>query len=418
MPTSKLKTLSLFGPGILLAATAIGVSHLVQSVQAGAQFGNLFIIAIIFAHLIKLPFFEASPRYSAATGRSLLHGYYLLNPKYLVIYLIITLISGFIIIAAVSIVAGGLFANLFTFANFSIQTWSSIILIICYIILLVGKYDFLDKLIKPIIIILTLTTIIALIASISNQTPKTSSHLIEAFSLWDKSNLLFLIAFIGWMPCPLDCAVWNSVWIIEKKEKVDFKTSLLDFRVGFIVTAILAILFLSLGNVIFYGTGTELSPKSIQFINQFLSAYSQNIGSYSFYIIGTAAFFTMFSTVITCLDGTPRVLYKSINILLEHFSKKRINDDRLYLITLTIGLLAGLLIVNYLMTNMKSLIIIATLIAFLTTPILAYFNIKLLSDSKYPEKHRPSKLFFRYSYFCLVILIIFSIWFLIYNYTL
>ena len=27
------------GPGILLAATAIGVSHLIQSVQAGAKYG-------------------------------------------------------------------------------------------------------------------------------------------------------------------------------------------------------------------------------------------------------------------------------------------------------------------------------------------------------------------------------------------
>lgn len=36
-----------FGPGILIAAAAIGVSHLVQSTRAGADFGFQLIVLIL-----------------------------------------------------------------------------------------------------------------------------------------------------------------------------------------------------------------------------------------------------------------------------------------------------------------------------------------------------------------------------------
>jgi len=50
-----LKTL---GPGILFASTAIGVSHLVQSTRAGAEFGFALIGFVMLAILLKYPFFE------------------------------------------------------------------------------------------------------------------------------------------------------------------------------------------------------------------------------------------------------------------------------------------------------------------------------------------------------------------------
>ena len=37
-------------------------------------------------------------------------------------------------------------------------------------------------------------------------------------------KILFLIAFMGWMPAPLDLSIWQSIWVIEKqKSSSDFK---------------------------------------------------------------------------------------------------------------------------------------------------------------------------------------------------
>ena len=74
------------GPGLLFAGAAIGVSHLVQSTRAGADFGWGLIWALVLVNLFKYPFFQFGPRYALATGESLLDGYKKLGKSYLWIY--------------------------------------------------------------------------------------------------------------------------------------------------------------------------------------------------------------------------------------------------------------------------------------------------------------------------------------------
>ena len=45
------------GPGLLFAGAAVGVSHLVQSTRAGADFGFGLLWAILIAAFFKYPFF-------------------------------------------------------------------------------------------------------------------------------------------------------------------------------------------------------------------------------------------------------------------------------------------------------------------------------------------------------------------------
>ena len=77
------------GPGIMYAGAAIGVSHLVQSTRAGAEYGLLLVWAVVAVHLFKYPFFEYGHRYAAATGESLLAGYRRMGRWSLVTYLVV-----------------------------------------------------------------------------------------------------------------------------------------------------------------------------------------------------------------------------------------------------------------------------------------------------------------------------------------
>ena len=45
------------GPGLLFAGAAIGVSHLVQSTKAGAEFGFGLFWALLLFNFFKYPFF-------------------------------------------------------------------------------------------------------------------------------------------------------------------------------------------------------------------------------------------------------------------------------------------------------------------------------------------------------------------------
>ncbi|HOI33480.1 MAG TPA: hypothetical protein PLC47_11975, partial [Bacteroidales bacterium] len=53
----------LLGPGLLYAGAAIGVSHLVQSTRAGAEFGFDLMWVLLATNLLKFPFFEVGSRY-------------------------------------------------------------------------------------------------------------------------------------------------------------------------------------------------------------------------------------------------------------------------------------------------------------------------------------------------------------------
>ena len=136
------------------------------------MFGFELIIAIIVIHLIKYPFFEFGPRYTAATGKNILHGYYKLGRWAVWIYLLMTISTMFIIQAAVTVVTAGLFTHIFGFEALGGHEpqvvdaiISSLILLICFTLLASGRYVLLDKLIKIIILILSVTTIAAVIAA-------------------------------------------------------------------------------------------------------------------------------------------------------------------------------------------------------------------------------------------------------------
>ena len=53
-----IKFLNKLGPGLLFAGGAIGVSHLVQSTRAGADFGFGLLWALLLINLIKRKIFN------------------------------------------------------------------------------------------------------------------------------------------------------------------------------------------------------------------------------------------------------------------------------------------------------------------------------------------------------------------------
>ena len=106
----KLSRLSkISGPGILFASTAIGVSHLVQSTRAGADFGLLILGFVILALVLKYPFFEYGSRYANSTQTSIIDGYKKLGKPALWVYFLLTVSSMFFVTGAVGFVTAGFF---------------------------------------------------------------------------------------------------------------------------------------------------------------------------------------------------------------------------------------------------------------------------------------------------------------------
>ena len=403
MKKSILQTL---GPGLLFAGAAIGVSHLVQSTKAGAEFGAGLIWALVLAHLCKYPFFQFGPKYSAATGQTLLEGYHKLGKGVLLAFFIMSFATMFTIQAAVTIVTASLAVEVFGLTS-DVTTWSLIILVISIFILIVGRYKLLDNLMKYIILTLTLSTIAAVVVAFTKASDGLNvTQIIPSGTI----ELTFLIAFLGWMPAPLDVSIWHSIWSIEKDKTTLFKTevndAIFDFNVGYLGTLFVGICFVLLGALVMYGSGEIFSDKGVVFANQLIKLYTKNLGSFSAIFIAVAAFTTMFSTTITALDASPRAMDISSRLLLNKNWKK---GYWFWIIFLGIG---TLVILAYFSENMGSMVKIATIISFLTTPLYAILNYKLITSKHVSEEHRPNKIMRWASMASIVILIGFSIWFI------
>ena len=393
------------GPGLLFAGAAIGVSHLVQSTRAGAEFGFGFIWALLLINLIKYPFFQYGPRYALATGESLLEGYKRLSKTVLIAYFILTFLTMFTIQTAVTIVTAGLASSIF--GNFfSVEIWTIIILAICFGIILRGRYKFLDQLMKIIVITLTISTIIAVFLALkNNHQPQSLIQILPK----NATEIGFLIAFMGWMPAPLDVSIWQSLWALEKQKEntsYDVKSALFDFNIGFFAAIFVGIGFIALGALVMFNSGEVISPKASVFSNQLINMYTQQLGNWSYVIIGIAAFTTMFSTTLTTLDASPRAMHKTTELI---FNKTQKNGFIFWLLMLVIG---TILIFLFLKSEMGFLIQVATILSFVTAPFYAIVNYKLMCSKHTPKAWQPNKYLHILSWIGIVFLIAFSIWYL------
>lgn len=372
--------LSKLGPGLLFAGAAIGVSHLVQSTRAGADYGWGLVWALLLINLFKYPFFQYGPRYAQATGETLLDGYHKLGKGYLWAYFILNLATMFTIQSAVTIVTAGLAVTLFGITT-NIVSWGIIITLGCSLILAFGKYQWLDKLIKVIMVVLAVSSLVAFsVAFMKNETPISFAQVFP-----ESSGLLFFIAFLGWMPAPLDISIWHSIWTLEKnktKAKNTLKESLFDFNVGYIATIILALCFLGLGALVMYHSGAQFSSQGGAFAQQLIQLYTTNLGQVAYGIIGIAAFTTMLSTTITTLDASPRAMSKTLQLLFR-------KEKNFYLSWMLILAVGTALIFLFLRSEMGQLVQIATVLSFITAPLYALLNYRLVTSKAMPEAFKP-----------------------------
>lgn len=407
-----LKTL---GPGILFASTAIGVSHLIQSTQAGGNFGFTMLWAVILANLFKYPFFEFAARYANATGESIITGYNKLGKVPILLFFIITLISMFLVTSAVGNVTAGFMQNLFGIKSTMLSV--IVVFLICAGILIAGKYNILDSLMKVIGIVLLISTLIAFFMVLTKG-PQGNQPLMDTSGLDMPAYFAFLIPLMGWMPTAVDLSTWSSLWTVERIKQTGYhpklKETLLDFNLGYIASALLAICFVTLGAFIMFGTGKTFAPGGAAFAGDVIGLYTETFGQWANMIISASAFSIMFGTCIAVFDGYSRAMTETIHILKADKAEER-NSPVLYrvvLIVLSIGSFFLIYAYQEDKDGFRQLVNLATSISFLLAPIVAVFNLILVREKYVGASHKPKLWLSLLAYIGLAFLVIFTILFL------
>ncbi|MDF3130623.1 Nramp family divalent metal transporter [Kiritimatiellaeota bacterium B1221] len=394
--------LQALGPGILMAAAAVGGSHLVASTKAGAQFGWSLLIVMLLVNLFKYPFFMYGARYTAATGETILHGYRRLGKGYLLAFFLLNLVNAVFNIAGVSLISGSLALNLGMPGHWEPKVLSLVISSGCAAIIIFGHYHLLDKVTKVIMLLLTVCTLFAVMMALSK-----GSQMVEGFeadSPWALASVGFLVQFMGWMPAPIDVGAWPSLWMMSREKETGYRASMkhamIDFHIGYLGTTVLAMFFLALGALVMFGTGESFSPKGGVFAGEFITLYARSIGDWARPVVAVAAFITMFSTTLTCVDGYPR----SLGVSMALFRHQEGKWQQFHIFWILLCLVAAMTVNFCFVTNLGQMLFLAMVVSFVTSPVFAWINFAAMRAEWVPEIYRPGRVLTALSWAGLVFL--------------
>ncbi len=375
---SKMRAL---GPGILMASAAVGGSHIVSSTQAGAIYGWQMAILIILINIFKYPFFRFGSQYTMENNKTLIQGYAERGKGWLVVFFALNVFSAIVNTAGVGILCAAILFNIAPNGfGLSLSQLTTIIIVIIWAMLLIGGYRFIDSLSKWVMTALTVATTLAVVIALFRHREYAPNF--EAPTPWRLAALPFIVSLMGWMPCPIEISAINSMWQVEKRKQIknmSLKDALFDFNVGYIGTAILAVIFCALGALIQFGSGEEVLSASAAYIAQFVNMYASVFGSWSRLLITFIAFLCIFGTVLTVIDGYSRANNEALRLLLE---KKEAGKMSLAVWTTATSAI-GLIIVYLFAGNVATMLRFAMIASFITTPVFALLNYNLVNTKEH-----------------------------------
>lgn len=376
------------GPGLMLAATAVGVSHLVWSTRAGSDYGFSMVGLILLIVILKYPAFRFAVDYASATGRSLVTGYSNIS-KVAVTWLAIGfLFDTFIATSAVALVTAGLIISVFDLPFHGPQVAVGLV-VLTGLVLLNGKYSRAEGIVKTLVIVFSILVVIATVLSL----PLLGSNGRELFAELtpSRSLALFAIAVTGWMPMPTNGAVLYATWICEKqrmeKEQFSYEQARNDFRVGYGLSFLLALCFVVMGTAALFQTETAIPQNAGAFATSLLGIFTSVIGSWGYPVIAAAALAVMWSTLVALMDVLPRVWDRLTDIL----AGRPVGSPSRYTKFLAIQVAGVTLILLFLMSNFNTFLMLTTSLGFIVAPAVVYYNYKAVTSDEVSAEFRPSK---------------------------
>jgi Mn2+/Fe2+ NRAMP family transporter len=372
-----------FGPGVLYAASAVGVSHLVQATRAGGDYGFALLLVIVAVALIKYPGIRFGGDYAAATGRTLIHSYASISGWVTLAYAAVILATMAFVTAAIVLVVNGLVQSVLGLeaSDFLI---AAVLIGLTGGILLTGRYRLLERLGKlfvPLFTLLVLVTTLMLAL-------RTEWHAVSfALPVIDAILIMYIVQLAGWMLTPMDGSVLQSMWTTAKSEQLGRRfspaESRVDFNTGYGLSLILALCFVVMGAAVLHGTGTALPESSRAFATQVIGLFSSTIGAWSFPLVAATALLVMYSTLITVLDGFSR----NLSVLSSIVAPQRL--ARSYEVAVVLITLGSIGVIGFFMRSFTAFIDLAGALTFLLAPFYAALNHRAMFSAEVPAALRP-----------------------------
>ena len=405
------------GPGLLYAAVAVGVSHLVSSTTAGATYGFVMVGFMVLVCLVKYPTFLFGATYAAATGETLVEGYLRMGKWVVWLFFFMQLFEYTFAISGVSVTTAAILRSVF-----GLETGIALelgLVVSCMLIVALGRYAVLEDITRVLVIVFSIGTVIA--AAIAVGGIDTGGASLSADLSFDTPTILFLIAVAGWMPTGTAGSVGLSLWVkaksIRLKRPVTTSEAAFDFHVGYGTAIFLAISFVALGTFVMYINGVEVETDGALFATQLINLFTSTMGSWIYPVIALAAITVMYSTLLTLVDLLPR---SSAAAAIELFpvseEKTAETFSKRYLLFIGVELPFVLGVLFLLMDDFGTFIAWVTSMGFVVAPAFSYLNHKVMFSDRVAPEDRPPEWLRWWSIGTITILSVVGVMFVYMNY--
>ncbi|WP_172117812.1 NRAMP family divalent metal transporter [Halomonas hibernica] len=410
------KYLAALGPGFLFAGAAIGTSHVVQSTRAGAEYGIGLLVFILLAILLKYPSFFFGPFYVSVTGKSLVEGYRQTFGKSVVaLFALVQIPVSAIIIAAIAITTAGLAGSIVPM-TLSPPTIAVILIALCCVLTFAGGYKLLDWVNKVFIVILSVTTLLAALVAVP-LVDWTFYPATAVSPLFSTATFITLVAVLGLMPSDITLAVMNSLWSEARNKNQGVRSGTaaekIDFNIGYIGAAVLAACFVVMGAGVMHSQAITPADGAVAFASQVIGLYTNTLGEWSGVVVGISAFTVMLTTLLTVLDGFPRMITASYYTFTRPEGateeSRTIEGSRAFFVCMVGLSLLAVVILYTLMGNFRLFMDFVMVVAFLISPVLATLNHLTANGSTVPVSQRPSRLINAWSWLAIATLALLSL---------
>ena len=370
---------------------AIGQTHVILATYSGARFGFSLLWVILLAHILTYPVFEYGPRYAVATGGSLIDAYMRLPrlrvPMILFFGLLLTTIPFIIVASLLSVTASILLA---AWPQLSFNHWCVIITVFTAALVFAGRYRGLEVTCIAMSVVLVLASVAAFCLDLPDPGEVASSALSPAIPA---GSLVTLVALMR-MPTDPATSIMHSVWAVEKREEWiregglenGLKKSLLDLRIGFGVSLLVALIFVSLGAMVLHPRGVDL--EGVDLAVKLSQVYTETVGAWTFPLFIGVAFVAIWGSYYANADGVPRMFEQLVNSVTGRPKDRELRSLR---IGYTIAILLGGLLLATVWQRPLFLVLLAVSAGLVAYPLIYLLNIHAVTRL-IDEEFRPSRL--------------------------
>lgn len=386
VPVSFGARLRSMGPGVVLAALAIGSGELILTPRSGAQYGYTLLWVPILAIIYKAAFSEGLARLTIASGDDVFRAFdWLPGPRHWAQYFIIVVFSlDMIGYGGIALAVGSAMAGFFP--SLDIRAGALIATALVPVLLYTGSYPFFEKVVAAMCAILLAGVIYTLF-----QIPLPGGQIARGLvPTVPEGSLSTIMGLMGWVGAGTTTLLYSS-WINEKigraRGEQDYRRSLSIMRIdcfgSYALMLGISFSFLAMGVAALHSQGIVPAKQQIMStLSVMLDSFPR--GRETFLVV---AFFGLFSTVVSCMDGKSR----AIASMLAGFSPRLSNRLRSYRIAM--GAYLAVMVVTILLGDKQPAVVI-NMVASMNAVVFGLLGFALLYlDRKLPVYARSHPVF-------------------------